>query len=311
MKKQNIFITGASGLVARYLINELINNTNYNIVAISSCPKVVEERHGRGDRVKCINYETFLCDQHINLNNDYNNNMIHCAFTRKNNAYEVKHSIDLSRRIFNKCTNNNFNTVINISSRSVYKEPEEGTLNTEDSEIYLPGLIAIGKYTTELILKAICEESNLAYTNLRLASVSELKNDNNMIRPLNVFVENMILGKDIQIIGGMQVMSYIDPTDVASAIRTILQLDPSQWKTIYNIGTGWMCTDSILNMAHLVVKQGEKFGFKPVKININKKIVNQHAGLDITRITTDTKWLPRMSLDKMIDEIYKMKLNQN
>lgn len=201
--------------------------------------------------------------------------------------------------------------VLNISSRSIYKEPDEDCLNTEDSEIYTPGLITIGKYTVELMTEAILGRANIPYSNLRLASVNELKMDNNMVRPLNVFVENVIAGRPIRVVGGMQVMSFIDPRDVASAIRSLLMVNPTKWNNKYNIGTGWMCTDTLLNMARLVVERGKQFGLQPVEINIEEKEVNQRAGLNISRITADTGWKPQISLIDMIDALFKMKLNQS
>ncbi len=309
MKNELIYITGASGLVARYLINDLLNNTDYNIVSISSNPEIVKRRHNN-IRLNCIDYKSFLNDVHILDNNIKRNvKLIHCAFTRRNIASEVKYAIDLSKEIFIKCRETNIKGIINISSRSVYKEPTEGTLNTEDSDLDLSSLISLGKYTSELLLSTVCYKTDIRYSNLRLASVNELKTDNNMIRPLNVFVDNMIMNQNIKIIGGMQVMSYIDPNDVASAIRSILWLNENKWQTIYNIGTGWMCTDTLINMAKIVIERGVKFGIKPVNIEIESKQVDQHAGLDITRIKNDTNWTPNVSLEEMIDKIYIMKLD--
>lgn len=304
-----VYITGASGLVGRHVVSELIASTTFDVVAISSCPDVVADRHGKKERLTSIGYDDFL--KKAPEQAEDTKILIHCAYTRKNDPQESKRSLDLAKSIFVKCVDLSMDGVLNISSRSLYKEPEEGQLNTEESELNLSGLITLGKYAVELMAEAILGKENVAYSSLRLASVNELKMDNNMVRPLNVFVENVMAGKPIRVVGGMQVMSFIDPRDVATAIRSLLMLNPSQWKDRYNIGTGWMCTDTLLNMAKLVVERGQQFGLKRVEINVEEKEVNQRAGLDISRITADTGWKPQVSLIDMIDALYKMKLKKS
>lgn len=237
--------------------------------------------------------------------------LIHSAFTRKNDFFEVKRGIDLARNVFQKAKELEFDGVLNISSRSIYKEPDEGCLNTEDSELNLAGPITVGKYTVELLAEAIIGGNGIPYSNLRLASVNEQKTDNNMVRPLNVFVDNVIAGKPIRVVGGMQVMSFIAPEDIATAISSLIEVGPSKWRNKYNIGTGWKCTDTLLNMANLVVERGKAIGLTPVNINIEEKVIIQRAGLDITKITEDTGWTPVVTLSEMIDSLFEMKLHNS
>ena len=309
MEKTVVLITGASGLLGRYLISDLLENTPFNVVAISSCPKVVGERYNGCAKLNSIEYDEFFS---LNLG-DFSGQskyLIHCAFTRKNDPQEVKRSLDLAKDVIEKSVNLRIDGFLNISSRSLYKEPDKGELNTEDSELNLAGLITLGKYAVELMVESLLSQVEIAYSSLRIASINELKIDNNMVRPLNVFVDNVISGKPIRVVGGMQVMSFIDPRDVASAIVALLSLQPKQWKSSYNIGTGWMCTDTLLNMAKLVVARGENFGYSPVDINVEEKEVNQRAGLDISRLTADTGWTPKISLTDMIDALFEMKIEQ-
>lgn len=310
MKNTVVYITGATGLVGRHLITDLLANTAFRVVAVSSNPDVVAKRYAEETRLKSIGYEDFFKCASI-YEEEKASFLVHCAFTRKNDPQEAKRSLDLAKDVLEKCVDLKFSGILNISSRSLYKEPDEGTLNTEDSELNLSGLITLGKYAVELMTEAILGRANIPYTSLRLASVNELKMDNNMIRPLNVFVENVIAGKPIRVVGGMQVMSFIDPRDVASAIRSLLIIKPELWKEKYNIGTGWKCTDTLLNMAKLVIERGKAFGLQPVNINIEEKFINQRAGLDITKVTEDTGWTPVVTLSDMIDSLYKMKLHNS
>lgn len=54
-----VYITGASGLVARYVISDLLSNTDNKVVAVSSCPNVVKERHS-SPRLESIGYGDFF-----------------------------------------------------------------------------------------------------------------------------------------------------------------------------------------------------------------------------------------------------------
>ena len=177
-------------------------------------------------------------------------------------------------------------------------------MNTEDSPLNYSPYISLGKIIAERMVANYFGGTSIKFTNLRLGSVNELKLDNTMIRPLNVFVKNVINGEPIRVVGGMQVMSYIDPRDIAAAISSLLKV--SQWKSVYNVGTGWLCTKSLLEMAQMVVRIGKELSYKEVPVNVEEKNVVQRAGLDISRITNDTAWRPQVTLEQMIESLYQM-----
>lgn len=293
---KTIVVTGASGLVARYLIRELAKEKDNRIIAVSRKPEKAEELYGDLS-VKSIDYDSI--DNFLP-----SSILIHCAFTRSNDGQSVVDSIDLAQKIFAKALKYQASAVINISSRSVYVEPEEGCLNTEDSPLNYSPYISLGKIIAERMVANYFGGTSIKFTNLRLGSVNELKLDNTMIRPLNVFVKNVINGEPIRVVGGMQVMSYIDPRDIAAAISSLLKV--SQWKSVYNVGTGWLCTKSLLEMAQMVVRIGKELSYKEVPVNVEEKNVVQRAGLDISRITNDTAWRPQVTLEQMIESLYQM-----
>lgn len=293
---KTIVVTGASGLVARFLILELVKNKEYNVIAVSRNKNKIESLF-KNNNVKCINY------------NELSNYvagcvLIHCAFTRNNDGKLVTESLDLTSNIFMMALKYTAEAIINISSRSVYIEPNEGCLNIEISPLNYGSFYSVGKIVAENMLQNICAGTNIKFTNLRIASVNELKLDNTMVRPLNVFVKNVIEGKPIKIVGGNQMMSYIDPRDVATSIVNLLQI--SQWSPIYNIGTGWYCTRKLIDLANLVVDIGAQLGYDKVPIVVENKEINQRAGLDISKITADTGWIPQIPLEMMIKDLYIM-----
>lgn len=295
--KQKYIITGASGLVARYIIDKLSQLGTNQIIAVSSHLDNIVQKYNHLSNVKCAdnqNIGEFLRGGVI----------IHCAFTRVNSGQPVSDSINYAERIFRLAKEYDAAAVINISTRSVYIEPEEGELNKEDSELNYNGYISMGKIVVEKMLENMFHDTKTKFSNLRLASVNELKTDNAMVRPLNVFVNNVIHGLPIKVVGGMQTMSFIDPRDVADAVCALLNIE--EWKPVYNVGTGWLCTESLLNMAQRVVKIGIKNGYPEVPILVEEKQINQRAGLDISLISKDTGWSPKVTLNDMIESLYKM-----
>ena len=53
---KTIIVTGASGLVARFLIHELVKNIEYNVIAVSRDKDRIESLL-KNTTVKCINYD--------------------------------------------------------------------------------------------------------------------------------------------------------------------------------------------------------------------------------------------------------------
>lgn len=300
--KKTVVITGARGLVARYIIDQLSNKSNYLIYAVSGHKEIIEQRYNELDNVICVDNQELQTRYLTILPNSI---VIHCAFTRTNDGLEVAKSMDWSYLVFTMAKEAHAHRVINMSTRSVYKEPAEGELNTEESSINAGSPISAGKYGVELMLKAIFKNSNTEFVNLRLASVNELKEDDTMIRPLNVFVKNVIEGKDIKIVGGMQTMSYIDPRDIAEATIMLIESDSLEWDT-YNLGTGWLCTDTLLNIANRVLEVGKELGYDQTNLIVEVKSIEQRAGLDISKLTSEIDWTPRISLDIMIKDLFTM-----
>lgn len=304
----NVFITGGTGLIARYIIQEL-SKEGFNIFAIVSDERVdfAKELYAEVDNVNLISKKCFFENNKMKsaLSGAY---LIHSAFTRKNDGIEIAKALKYSYQLFDFSKKNDIKGIINISSRSVYKEPVPGELNDERSEIDLDSLIAVAKYGTELLVQGMFEDTSIKYTSLRIASVNELKTDNNMVRPLNVFVDCVVNHKNIKVFNGNQIMSFVDPRDVAKAVRLICQSD-NEWKSVYNVGPEKNCTCKLIDMAKLVLEVGLQLGYDKVNIEIVERDIQQSAGLDIKRIQTDFDYYPTITLEIMIKSLFEMKGN--
>ena len=306
------FVTGGSGLLGRYIVKRLAEDRNFIVYPVVSEGRVSfsEGLYRYLGNVRIITTVDFLDDSFL-AEALPGSIVIHAAFTRKNDGEEIVKSLQYTYKVFNACRKFSAGTVLNISSRSVYKDPETDCLNSEDSALCANGLISAAKYASELLLHSFFSGSTKlyglggGYSNLRVSSVNELKTDNNMIRPLNVFVDCVMTGQNIKVYGGNQVMSFIDPRDAAEAVYLICTSGSKNLKDTYNIGTG--CTYTIMELAKKVIQTGVKLGYPKVDIDVISKDDNQRAGLDITRLREDFGFEPRITIDDMIRSLFEMK----
>lgn len=303
----SVFITGGSGLIARYLTKEFASDVQYHVYPVVSTKNLdfSKEIYKGIANVTIVSREEFFQEQ-FQKNNLAEAYVVHTAFTRSNNGEEIAKSMQYAFQLFNNCKAHGVKGIVNFSSRSVYKEPKPGCLNDEDSEINTDSLIAVAKYGVEMLLKGMFDGTKVKYTSLRVASVNELKTDNNMVRPLNVFVDCVINGSAITVFNGNQIMSFVDPRDVAKAVRLLCSSE-KEWKDIYNVGPSVDCTCRLIDMAERVVQIGNELGYPKVDINIIEKDITQTAGLNSNRLQNDVGYLPEITLDMMIRSLFEMK----
>ena len=301
-----IIVTGGTGLLARYIAYEMAGHADELLAVVSdSRADVAKVLYKDYPQVQVVPKSVF-CQSAYLKEKMPGACVIHTAFTRKNDGTEIAASLDYAYSLFSACKEYAASSVLNISSRSVYEEPKEWEVNNEASAIRADSLIAAAKYGTELMLKAFFQGGNVRYASVRVASVNELKMDHNMVRPLNVFVDCVMKGESIKVFNGKQIMSFVDPRDVACAIR-LMCLSSAEWKDTYNIGAGQIGTMTLLKMAEKVVAIGERLGYPKVSIDVIEKDIHQTAGLDISRIQKDFGYVPKISLDDMIVSLFEMK----
>ena len=94
----NIFVTGGTGLIARYTIKKLYDQGQYQICAIVSPERksFAEELYNDLDGIQIINTDSFFCDAFLSemLPGSY---VVHTAFSRKNVGVEIAKSLSYLR----------------------------------------------------------------------------------------------------------------------------------------------------------------------------------------------------------------------
>ena len=289
---KNIIITGSSGLVATELIHSLLNDGGYQIYAVSTNPDKLKRRYEAMKNVICLG----LNELKDTTNNITFTALVNCAFARNSNGRDIASSlelIDIAKGI-------SLRSFINISSQSVYGQKEK-PLWTEKTPVDPNYLYAVGKYASEVIVKSVFSDTNVDFTNIRLASVSE------NARFLNVFVKNAIARLPIRIIGGTQVCSFIDVRDVADALTTVIEkAHEIALAEVYNLGTG--ATRTILELAEDVQRvYRTKYG-ENVVIEQEDADIQLEVGMDNTLFCRTFNWQPRFDHDDMISSLIEFNL---
>ena len=289
-------ITGATGMVGGYLAEKLADKGEKVIVVGRSKDSLIK-KYGNKVNIICLSNEELFGGKDYKISR-----VVHCAFTRTGKSQEIVSSLDFAKKLAEYLKSTAVSDVFYLSSRSIYEEPAPGTLNTENSAIAPRSMLAMAKYATELIFQSVLGNEKCCM--LRVSSVNEVKIDNIMKRPLNVFATQAFTGQDIKIIGGSQLMAYADVRDVVDAIEAVMALPAEKRNPYYNIGNGEQY--DLLSLAKLVCRIAEEqYGCTPVNINVEPSDVQMSAGLDISQITADTGWTPKYSIEDMIISLFE------
>ena len=293
---QNIVITGASGLIATELTFRLLNQSDINLILLSTHPEKLRQRYDGYFNVHCLTLDEFIT--HYRLG-DFKT-IIHTAFARSNNGRLLVESVNYTRRLLDFVQECNVHSFINISSQSVYgvSTPpmwrEDAPLDPAVGDMY-----ALAKTFTETLVNVMLGGGRVNYTNIRLSSVCE------NARFLRVFVGKALAGEPIQVQGGEQRFSFIDVRDVASALETlIMQSDDISFRPVYNLGTNRQST--LIGLAEEVKRVAEeRYHTQPVQILRTPSDDHRSVGMDCSCFMEDFSWKPVLSDADMIVSLFE------
>lgn len=255
---EKILVTGACGNIGAALVNKLITNKNYYVVAVDNLST------GNLDNLNLTNKDnlTFIkCN--VNDYEDINPIMTHHSFdyvfhyaavvgvarTLKN-PIDVLKDIDGFKNILALSKNTGVKRVLYSSSSEVYGEPVEFPQHEETTPLNSRLTYAVVKNVGESFLKAYQKEFGLDYTIFRFFNTYGPNQTNDFVLPR--FLQAALENKDIPVYGNgqqMRTFCYID--DNIDATIKILQ-EKLYINEIVNIGNDEEI--SILNLAKTIVK---------------------------------------------------------
>ena len=292
---RKILITGAGGYLGHHLIQQILSETNWEIAAITSKPKALEEKYSDEPRVCC--YDN-ACIFSRSIPVDGKSALVHLAFARRfSKDREIAESIEFARRVFLCAQNMNVREVVYVSTQGVYGNAEE-MRNVYTSPPSPCTLYTMAKYAGECVLNAIfARDSQTRVTAIRLDSVAGNQ------KMLPAFVKDSAEKRHISVIGGTQVFSFLDVRDAASGMVALLKMDASKRKTIYNLGWNQK-RYTITELAQITAEVAKQYGVPKVSISLERKEIAQFAGMDSSEFISDTGWKPQYDMWKIIDNLF-------
>lgn len=299
---KTVIITGAGGYLGTTLISRLLEETDYSVVAMTSQPENLQKKYAGISRVQCFSNDHFR-SRTLPVADAYA--LIHLAFARRFCPdHEIAASIDFSRSVFETAKLAGIPRLIYISSQGVYGNTPE--LRTVGKTVPSPGMIyTLAKYAAEQLLWSVFDkDAKTAVTAIRLDSIAGNQ------KMLPAFVQNAIEKKQISLVGGTQIFSFMDVQDAAGGLIALLNTPAEVWKPIYNLGPN-NCRYTIVQLAELTAEVAQERGFGKVRISLEKKEIAQFAGMDSSEFIRDTGWTPEHDMKAVISCLFDEYLKKN
>lgn len=291
----NILITGGKGFIGNYIAHELAIKHNITVIdngfrdAKLLMPEGIKVIHGditNYDLIKDIINE---CDCVIHLAG-----ISQVMTSIKYPDLTFDYNIRGTETIAKACYENEVKLLFS-SSREVYGTQDSLPVRV-NAELRPENPYAASKISGEMIIKAYSNTYGLEYGIFRLSNVYGYGDSG---RVLPIFIDNAIVGKDLQIYGDNKIIDFVHVTDVTRAISKMLKVNEN---FTLNIGSGIgrtlediatlvkIYTDNKISIKHLGSRTGEVDSFVA----------------DITKTFQIIKWKPEIDLEEgvknMIEE---------
>jgi|SRR5699024_1850195 len=297
-KSKTILVSGSSGLLGHELITQLLHNTNYKVIALTSQTDQLKKQF-TDEKLTVLNINSWF--EHVDKNQV--DVFINCAFPRSSKPDELAQGLEFTEDIVNKAISGGIKGIINISSQSVYSQKEKDRTD-EKAEISPESLYGMAKYASERIIASLCEKENINYSNIRLASLTGLDFD---VRMTNRFVKMAIDGETITINGGDQLISYLEVRDAAEALIKMLEVDECEWEKQYNLGNN--NSFSLKELIEIIKSTGNKYGINNIEVIYKEGNSNFNNLVVSDLFYQEFNWKPKYSVKEMVEELFKKIIN--
>lgn len=240
--------------------------------------------------------------------NDDETNIVYLISTITNYNMKVNPYIDIETnlitlmRVLEQCKDKN--VVFNfISSWFVYGHTEMPA--TEESICYPSGFYSITKKAAEDLLICYCKTYGIKYRILRLANVVGAGDPKASPRKnaLQYMINELKAHRDINLYeGGELYRDYIHVSDVAHAIRTVIE--KGELNTIYNVGNGNpLLLKDMINMAHHKLNSRGKINFiKQPEFHKTVQVLSMWMKNDKLKMLD---YAPEYDMEKIIEDMIR------
>ncbi|MEJ8767644.1 NAD(P)-dependent oxidoreductase [Oceanobacillus sp. HCA-5259] len=297
-ENKTILVSGASGFLGKELVKQLLEGTDYRVIAITSNKDKLLSRFKQSNNLLILNRSTWLEEIPEDTNIDI---LVNCAFPRSSEPEKLARGLDFTEQFIRETIELNIKKIINISSQSVYSQKEKSSTD-ETTPVKPESLYGMTKYATERIVASLCESSsqNINYSNIRLASLTGIELE---VRMTNRFVRQALEGKPIIVNGGSQKVSYLEVRDAAAALITMINTDSSIWKPVYNLGN--FDHLSVLSIAKTVKEEAKNYSVKNVNIEVKGDSSDFNNLVNTDLFNWEFQWEPRYTIPLMVKDLFE------
>lgn len=285
---KTVLVTGATGFLGHHVVKDLLKNPDINVIAIGGRPEDKANGLPQDERLSFYPLgglfdKTF---QTIDV-------AINCAFARSHDPELLAQTFDFTERMIHRFEELKVNAAINISSQGVYKRLTVGKLSNEESSIAPIDLYSMAKYATEKMFQ-LSEIPHVV--NVRLASLMMPQ------RFLYFFIQKAKSGESFTVTAPNQYAALLDVTDAASGLSAIATMPFKEERNVYNLGIGVQY--SLLEYANSLKTIGDELGYN-VHFDVDDNGTVVCAGMNCTKLMSETGWKPVIYKDEMITKLFK------
>lgn len=297
MFSKTALISGAGGFLGRALLQQLSQKPTIRVMALTSKPEELRSLFHYMGNLTCYSSVEDLDSGAIPFEEvDF---LIHSAFSRTVDYAPLAASLEFTSRLLWRAALGGVKGIVNISSQSVYGRNRDVPWD-ESSALDVDSPYAFAKFASELLTQAVADGTGVAATSLRLAALTGPGADSRFI---SVFVKNALAGNPIKVIGGEQVFSFMDVNDAAAGIIRLVDIAPSKWRRVYNLGGYW--THTLTELAEMVRRIAEDYVSLPVTVEVESGGDARDARMSSRLFYSDTRWQPTRDPERIIRTLFE------
>lgn len=246
---KNIIVTGSGGILGTALLQELINDLDCQIFAVTSQVERLTAEHKDNKNIQVLPAVEAVPPALEYI-------VINCAFPRSNKGKDLAEAFDYTENLIKELSDKKVLRFINISSQNVYAQSGD-EIQTEESQVEPMNLYGMTKYAVEYIVKLSCEHYDMPYTNIRLGSLASESFDQRMINRFYTMIKNK---ETITVDQGKPKVSYLHVEDAAAALTKLISriFSHEEVSSLYNLANNdWIYIPDLIAKC---LEYGEELG---------------------------------------------------
>lgn len=283
-----VAITGGTGFIGQYVINEFLNHDIE--------PVVLTRQKSEKEASNLISTDYTYEDLLIKLNDV--DAVVHLASKRgsQGKIEEFHENEILTQVLFDACRDLGIKNIVNASTISVYGVPSE--LPWSENATIMPELMyGASKFQNECIANIYSKKYKMAIKNLRIAHVFGFNEKNNYM--INKFMRQAFNKKKLVIDSPASAKrEFIYAKDVARAVRLALNYEESG---TFNIGSGIALTnEEVAEKINNIFMNQDNFLIS----NINSIERISESYMTSEKATKSFNYISAFDFEEAISEIY-------